>query len=65
MPAKKKETSIDKVAIYSSGNIYHPSLGRIEKGYTILDPDVAEAWKKISNKVREATPEEVAMAYGV
>jgi hypothetical protein len=65
MPAKEKENKPSKVAVYSSGNVYHPSLGRIEKGYTILSPESAEAWKKISNKIREATPEEVAMAYGV
>jgi hypothetical protein len=54
-----------KIAVYSSGNIYHPTLGRIEKGYNILDSKTAESWMEISNKIREATPEEVAMAYGV
>lgn len=73
MPAKqtaakkttKAEAKPDKVAVFSSGNLYHPNYGRLEKGYTILTPDTAEAWMNISNKVREATPEEVAIAYGV
>ena len=61
----KDNDSPKKVAIYSSGNIYHPTLGRVEKGYSIVDPKIAESWMIISNKIREATPEEVAMAYGV
>ena len=65
MPAKKKDEKIFKVAVYSDGNLYHPNLGRIEKGYTILTPEFAQEWLAISNKIREATPEEVAMAYGV
>ena len=74
MPAKKttaaktikaEKPKVDKVAVFSSGNLFHPNYGRLEKGYTILDPDTAKIWMEISNKVREATPEEVAMAYGV
>lgn len=65
VPAVKKTTKIDKVAIFSSGNLYHPSYGRLEKGYAIVAPETAQAWMNISNKVREATPEEVAIAYGV
>lgn len=75
MPAAKKTTAAktskaaapkkDKVAVFSSGNLFHPQYGRLEKGYAILDPETAQAWMEISNKVREATPEEVAIAYGV
>lgn len=75
MPAKKttakkttkkaEETKDDKVAVFSSGNLFHPSYGRLNKGYTVLDNETAKNWMSISNKVREATPEEVAMAYGV
>lgn len=61
----KAEAKPDKVAVFSSGNLFHPSYGRLEKGYAILDPETAEFWMNISNKVREATPEEVAIAYGV
>ena len=67
MPLKNvvKETQVSKVAIYSSGNMFHPTLGRLQKGYNILDSACAKEWMEISNKVREATPEEVAVAYGV
>lgn len=68
MPTKKSanvESKVTKVAVFSSGNLFHPIYGRLEKGYTILDPENAKAWMNISNKVREATPEEVAIAYGV
>jgi hypothetical protein len=61
----KAEKKPSKVAVFSSGNLFHPSYGRLEKGYTVLDPETAQAWMTISNKVREATPEEVAVAYGV
>lgn len=62
---KKAEPTTNKVAVFSSGNMYHPIHGRLEKGYTILNSESAQAWMSISNKVREATPEEVAVAYGV
>ena len=65
MAAKKVEKKLNKVAVFSSGNLFHPSYGRLEKGYTILDSETSQAWMKISNKVREATPEEIAVAYGV
>jgi hypothetical protein len=58
----KEET---EVALFSSGNLFHPSLGRLKSGYNILDPNLAKEWIKISEKVREATPQEVASAYGV
>jgi hypothetical protein len=62
---KVEQKQPDKVAIFSSGNLFHPILGRISKGYSILDYSTAHEWMKISNKIREATPEEVAVAYGV
>ena len=68
----KKETSKPKrdskptqVALYSSGKLAHPALGRLDKGYNIVTPTQADEWMKISNKVRMATPEEVAAAYEV
>lgn len=62
---KKVSKEPDKVAVFSSGNIFHPIYGRLEKGYHILTSESAQDWFNISNKVREASPEEVAMAYGV
>lgn len=54
-----------QVAVYSSGKVAHPALGRLDKGYNIVTPAQADEWMKLSNKVRMATPEEVAAAYEV
>jgi hypothetical protein len=59
------EKKLDQIAVFSSGKLFHPSLGRLSNGYSILDTNIAEEWMKISKKVREATPQEVASAYGV
>jgi hypothetical protein len=61
----KVEQKPDKVAIFSSGRLFHPTLGRLAYGYNVVDFDVAQEWMKVSEKVREATPQEVASAYGV
>lgn len=68
----KKETSKPKedpkptqTAVYSSGKLAHPALGRLNMGYNIVTPAQADEWMKLSNKVRMATPEEVAAAYEV
>jgi hypothetical protein len=64
----KKTPEVDKnsdVAVFSEGNLHHPSLGRLKAGYNIVSSLQAEEWKKITNKVREATPQEVASAFGV
>jgi len=65
MPENKAEKATGQIAVFSSGKLFHPSLGRLSNGYSILDAQVAEQWMKISKKVREASPQEVASAYGV
>lgn len=55
----------DKVALYVENPQFDRILGRLERGYQIVTKDQAESWLKITNKVREATPQEVAIAYGV
>ena len=62
---KKEEPKPQPTAVYSEGKLVHPALGRLDKGYNIVTPEQAEEWMKISTKVRMATPEEVAIAYGV
>lgn len=62
-PVEKKEEP-SQVAVYSEGKLAHPALGRLTKGYNIVSPEQAKEWMNISNKVRMATPEEVAIAYG-
>jgi hypothetical protein len=54
-----------KVAIFAENGLFDKKLGRLSKGYNITTSSDAEAWMKITNKVRLATPQEVASAYGV
>ena len=62
---QKIQTDPVKVALFAPNSIVHPSLGRLNNGYTIVDSDKAEEWLKISDKVRQATPQEVASAFEV
>lgn len=57
---KKKET----VALFSTRNVLWEGVGKINKGYNIVDKAKAEQWLK-RDHVRTATPEEVAEEYGV
>jgi hypothetical protein len=59
---KKEPTT---VAVFSEGKMFHPNLGRLDRGYNFVSPELAEKWMTISNRVREATPQEVASAFGV
>jgi hypothetical protein len=62
---QKTQSAPTKVALFAPNSLVHPSLGRLNKGYTIVDSDKAQEWLKISEKVREATPQEVASAFEV
>lgn len=59
------EVKVTKVALFAPNSIYYQPLGRLNKGYTIVDSNVADEWYKISDKVREASPNEVASAFEV
>lgn len=62
---EKKEKAVkDLVAIYSPKNIYWSGVGKILKGYNIVERHNAEKW---INKpgIRIADPEEVAKEYGL
>lgn len=63
--AQKTQLTDTKVALFAPNSLVHPSLGRLNKGYTIVTSDKAQEWIKISEKVREATPQEVASAFEV
>jgi hypothetical protein len=56
----KKET----VALFSTRNVLWEGVGKIDKGYNIVDKAEAEKWLK-RDHVRTATPEEVAEEYGI
>ena len=62
---QKTQTALTKVALFAPNSLVYPGLGRLNKGYTIVDSDKAQEWIKISDKVREATPQEVASAFEV
>lgn len=54
------------VALYADHNLFHPKLGRFEKGYQVLTQDEADIWlKAVGRRLRVATPQEVAAYYGV
>lgn len=55
----------EKVAVFADNGLYLTNLGRLSIGYNIVDIDVANEWMKITDKVRLATAQEVANAYGV
>ena len=64
-PKEKKFTKVkDTVAIHSSKNLYCPGLGKVLKGYNIIERKHAEAWL-LKPGIRSATPEEVAKEYGL
>jgi hypothetical protein len=55
--------SPQKVAVYSTRNVYLDSLGKINKGYNIISEELAEKWLE-RDHVRIATPEEIAQEFG-
>lgn len=54
---------VEKVALFSTKNVYWSGLGKILKGYNIVKKDLSAQWLTLSY-IREATPEEVAREYG-
>lgn len=54
------------VAIYvENASLFDKELGRLNGGYNILEKKDANAWIKKFPKIRIASPEEVAVVYGV
>lgn len=54
------------VALYADHNLFHPKLGTIKKGYNVFDHETADLWLKAAgNRLKVATPQEVAAFYGV
>jgi len=65
-PRKKKEKAAEvkeKVAIYSTKNVAWSEVGKVYRGYNIVDKDAAEKWLTRPH-IRIATPEEVAKEFG-
>ena len=60
---KVEKTALEKVAIFSERNVFWNGVGEVVKGYNIVTKEVSEKWLT-TNKVRIATPQEVAKHYG-
>lgn len=54
------------VAVFiENASVSDKELGRLESGYNILEKKDADLWIKKFPKIRIASPEEVAVVYGV
>jgi hypothetical protein len=60
---EKLEVPLNKVAIFSTRNVYADSYGNIRIGYNIVGNKHAEFWLQQSG-IRLATPEELMEAFG-
>ena len=58
-PTAKKET----VALYSTKNVTWSGVGKVYRGYNIVDKAIADKWLT-RDHIRIATPEEVAKEFG-
>ena len=61
---KKEKPVKDLVAVYSPKNIYWSGVGKVLKGYNIVERHNAEKWLTKPG-IRIAEPEEVAKEYGL
>ena len=59
----KAPTKKDTVALYSTKNVTWSEVGKVYRGYNIVEKDAAEKWLTRSH-IRVATPEEVAKEFG-
>lgn len=65
-PRKKKEKTAEvkeKVALYSTKNVTWSEVGKVYRGYNIVEKDAADKWLTRPH-IRIATPEEVAKEFG-
>lgn len=64
---RKKETKPqvkkDTVAIHSTKNVTWPGVGKVYRGYNIVEKELADQWLTRSH-IRIATPDEVAKEFG-
>ena len=60
---KKAEKKKDTVAIFSTKNVTWPGVGKVYRGYNIVEKAEADQWLTRSH-ARLATPEEVAREFG-
>jgi hypothetical protein len=61
---KKKESTEEKVALYSAKNLSWKGVGKLKYGFNFVNEEVSVKWLK-QKAVRLAEPKEVADHYGV
>lgn len=61
---QQPENTDEKVAIFSTRNVFWDGVGTINRGYNIMTKAKADKWLT-RNHTRLATPEEVAKEYEV
>lgn len=61
---QEQSSTDDKVAVFSTRNVYWDGVGKINRGYNIMTQNKADKWLT-RDHVRLATPEEVAKEYEV
>lgn len=59
---EKQNKTQEKVAVYSSKNLFKYGIGELKIGYNIVTKEASNFWTT-HQAVRAATPEEVANAY--
>jgi hypothetical protein len=62
-PKAKKESTEEKIALFSTRNVTWPEVGKVYRGYNIVSKKVADQWLT-RDHIRVATAEEVAKAFG-
>jgi hypothetical protein len=55
---KKEKPKAQKVALFSTRNVYWEGVGEVQRGYNFVTPEQAEMWKQRIH-IRVATPEEI------
>jgi len=61
--AKKPTDKVEKVAVFSEKNVTWSGVGKVYRGYNILEKSEAEKWLT-RDHVRLATPAEIAEEFG-
>jgi hypothetical protein len=61
--SSKKKAVQETVAIHSTKNVSWPGVGKVYKGYNIVEKAAADQWLTRSY-IRTATPQEIAKEFG-
>jgi len=53
------------IAVFTPNSLFDSRIGGLKAGYNIVEESIAQQWMEVTDKVREATPQEVAAYYKV